>query len=636
MSFNPERLKVMKKFYIALAVLATAALTSCVQEQSFNGPVIGEDDVAFVLRSGASTKAANSESPTEEGLNLKVGKYGKHALYLEETITDIDAIAPQTKGTPAYTENVGTLYGDQLGVYSTYSGFGEATYEKAGDSMVNGGWSYKHKYEGVSWPEGAVDFYLRMPANAVTTPASGYNNRTVSFSFTSPSKATNQQDLIFAYTSMDQVAHDAKKADGGYPVTFYHALTGVKFRMGNELSDDPAKTRTYINKVEFIGIKNMGNCTIVFPEAGAEDQTPAITWTDGATVSRTTAAAPIYQEYADDDLIDYTGGNKFPESFYGDVVTADGKSGLDKNLNDEDATMTFWLIPQVLDENVEIKVTVKIWDGTQTNGDKEVTLELGTLLSGLEWKAGQLRTYTIKPDVVDVKITDEMVSNSTVKQNVVIKNLGNVKEYVRVNIIANWVGIRQTGIDSHGQPVYEDHQTVLFGFQSAEQDADGNYIDDTEVLAWNDKDPEYRFLNGDVVTATSGTLYTQGGTAYRRYGTFVGLPSLSVSTDPEASWDAPKRWVRFDKFYYYMDPIGPGDHLPSTASLFQSYTVNPSPTYYIADEFGVRRLAKDVHLEMDVLVQAIKVPEDPVTGEELDFISAWKEALAPNNDLDDL
>jgi hypothetical protein len=46
----------MKKIHIVLAVLATAALTSCQEEKSFNGVPVGEGDVAFVLKSGSSTK----------------------------------------------------------------------------------------------------------------------------------------------------------------------------------------------------------------------------------------------------------------------------------------------------------------------------------------------------------------------------------------------------------------------------------------------------------------------------------------------------------------------------------------------------------------------------------------------------
>ena len=47
----------MKKIYIVMAVLATAALASCQQEKSFNDVKIGENDVVFAIKGGATRSA---------------------------------------------------------------------------------------------------------------------------------------------------------------------------------------------------------------------------------------------------------------------------------------------------------------------------------------------------------------------------------------------------------------------------------------------------------------------------------------------------------------------------------------------------------------------------------------------------
>ena len=99
-------------------------------------------------------------------------------------------------------------------------------------------------------------------------------------------------------------------------------------------------------------------------------------------------------------------------------------------------------------------------------------------------------------------------------------------------------------------------------------------------------------------------------------------------------------WVRYDKYYYYIKPIGPRDAI--TDQLFSSYIVGVSPEYWIPDKWGVRRKAKNVHLVMDLMVQAIPAPVDE-NGNVIDnddnqgYIRAWVKALgktSPNDLLD--
>ena len=51
----------MKKIYIAMAVLGTVALNSCVREKSFSDITVGENEIAFVLQN-ASTRSAEESS----------------------------------------------------------------------------------------------------------------------------------------------------------------------------------------------------------------------------------------------------------------------------------------------------------------------------------------------------------------------------------------------------------------------------------------------------------------------------------------------------------------------------------------------------------------------------------------------
>ena len=188
---------------------------------------------------------------------------------------------------------------------------------------------------------------------------------------------------------------------------------------------------------------------------------------------------------------------------------------------------------------------------------------------------------------MDIHIEDELTEY--VKSDVVIRNTGNVREYVRVNIIANWFGKVQTK-----QDVYSADYTVMNGYAAA--------TGDTQVEAWNDKD------------------------GLTSYGTFVGLPLIGATTPVH-------NWIRHDKYYYYTQPIGPGNTVPTTDPLFTSYTIlqDDIPDFWIPDLWGTRRKAKEVHLEMDIAVQAIAVPVN-TDGTEASYDAAWKAAL----NVDDL
>lgn len=620
----------MKKKYLAIVCVACVGLFwACVEEEHPAEDVkLGKNDIVFVLKNVHETRSEKKTDPAINTYELKAPSIGK-MLYLDETVSSIDrAFQPShiTRGTPAYTENVAALYGSFNGV----------AYKNTSEIIEDGAFTaegdiWTRRFDGRDpWgDEEELFFFMRMPGEQSGVTGNytySTSDGTIQFKYTTPSFAKEQQDILFAGRSVTKAEAQSKE---GASIFFHHALTGVKFRMGNELDLDDwngnrVKTRTFITKVEFIGLKDSGTCTVTptkendgyTNQEGIYSSASAVAW-NGLSSSNET----ISQSFGDDDIVDYgtdTPAYEFPESFYDYNKNVGDKDGLDKNLNDTEASMTFWLIPQTLDENVKIKVYVKVVNGEDVNNgpDGEGTicvLDLGSKLAGKSWKAGELRTFTIKPDVVGIKIDDEMTNGNTVKEKVVIKNLGNVKEYVRVNIIGNWVGEVQTSPNVYAGP------SVLMGYPNAEKDGDGNYTNHTLIPTWNDK---------DFVWNGSTKQYTTPGYPTTGYGTFVGLPEKGTDSAPGA---AVGKWIRHDKYYYYMEPIGPGDSInPTTEPLFEKYTIGPSPAFWIADGTGERLLARNVHLEMDVMVQAIRVPVNG-NGQDIDYETAWKQELGVSN-----
>ena len=592
----------MKKIYIAMAVLATVALTSCEQEQSFDDLTpLGENDIAFYIPGPNSTRAAEAFTEAENGITIPVGNDNEgNPLFLEETIEYLNP-SPATRGIPAYTENVGKLY-TTMGVYAKNSGegtySGDATFKVIDDTMtdhpeVGKGWRYRYWYDGKfdPWVDETTkaDFYLRMPASQTGVSNLEYAKETkgtIDFDYGSSLTGEDQEDILFAYTSINKETHDDYLPQGA-PVLMYHALAGVKFRVGN---DNTGTTKTIITKVEFTGLYGSGHCTIT----PSEDGKGTVEWgnlgTNGVTFTQTfdnPTYTPATGAGNSDGTVDYvkptTGVAPFGDSWYAGKTGVSDRNNKDgspntaynttnvasgKNLNAEDGSLTFWFIPQAMTDNVKLKVTfcIKTPDTYGTEGGGMITHEInfGQLLAAknVVWNAGELRTYTLEPTDVDVAIFDTMTGLE--KDNLHVTNTGNVDEYVRAMVVGNW---------------YDSDGNILVGYKYPSDATTFDEGDDinTMVTPWYREDPTY----------SEGFDDTFEG----------GRPS------------GDNQWVRgTGSYFYYPSIIGAGEYLSSSQALFQSYKLDEDmiPEIWIpSGGSGARVKAEGVHLVMEVVVQAI-------------------------------
>ena len=629
----------MKNKLIALAVLGTAMLSSCVQEKSFDNITVGENEIAFVI-GGSATRSAVEMPMTTPGASIELCKTDNgEAIYLEETIEEMNA-SPATRGIPAYNTNLGKLY-ETMGVYAD-GNFGDKNFERW-DQYVNPvddpelGWRYRYNYSASPWPDKdtPVDFNLRMPAtmNGVTFDATSHY--TV-FDYTTPAAATDQQDILFAHTKLNKRTHDTYLPNGA-PVLMYHALTGVKFRNGHVNGTD---TKTIIKKVEIFGLKDKGHCVVT----SDDNNVLTFTWT-GQEKTRDSFS----QEYSNptyvvaagaanlDGTVDFT--NPTPTDTEDENYIAPGQPGYVADysgtswvsaaaahtLNDGDGSLTFWFVPQEITDEVTMKVTFVVKTPFTPNGNgadvanlsgtditltlnfgKELNAQYKTASDKVFWGPGQLRTYSLKPLDVDVDIEDTM--QGLVKSNVKIANTGNVPEYVRVLLLGNWYGWEtQAEWDAWKSATTEEakaeHEpSILVGY-----DSDGT--DGRDVMV----DPWYR----------GGYKHDAQGNALENYQDNYGSfdSSFTLGTPQEGN-----RWIDASGGFYYPDPIGPGVKLNAeTEALFQSYTITTIPDIYIAVPTSNTRVkAVGVHLVLTVSVQAIGALDKD--GNEKGWLEAWYEA----------
>jgi len=572
----------MKKIYIVMAVLTTAALASCQQEKSFNDEKLGENSVVFTI-SGGATRSTEATPEVRQGVVIPLETEDGSKFFLEETVVNLNEIGPETKGTPAYTENLGTLYANNLSVYGDKGSFTTAaTYENMEKTMYarkdeaqGEGWRYQHNYNGDPWPTdgSAVGFYLNMPASpAGITGNIGRANGKFTFTYTSPTTAAEQQDILFAYRSMTKADHHGYLPNGA-PVLFNHALTAVKFAIGNDLE----KESVSINSVTFVGLKNKGTNIVMAPVGATEDDeakeyTDNITnYTSAATVDWSSATAdPANNKIASGDyktVTTYDSGagsfgtdkGNYPESF--------SAAGNKNNLGGSDGSQIFWLIPQSFTSESTVKLVVNY---TYAGVDGTWTIDFGKLLAGVNWQAGELRTYTLRVNDVNVTITDQFTTAE--KNNVQIKNTGNTAAFIRAAIIGQWV-------DDDNQPI--------FGFT----DYVGGIPTPETIPSWHQD-----FVNG--------------------IGYFGSFTNLAL---PDRNWVKNSA----DGYYYYTVPVEPDKY---TNALFDKYTIVTAhiPKMYVGGIY------KNCHLLIEVATQAIsaKNPDGSyrMDGDEYDYMGAWNEA----------
>lgn len=594
--------------------------SSCVNEQIENDvvPGLSSKDIAFTF-GGATTRAAASSAALEEetGVSISLGTESGTEYFLKETVEELNPTGIVTRGTPIYDENVTTipeyrsfeavayLKGESSEYTNGTATFSSMDYQKEVEGRE--GWIYKHQYGGtLPWPEGQptkdIYFFLRMPtsyidANLYTedgkTITYGSSDGKITFNYKSPLTGEAQKDILFTSRTLNQKQYEDNYSKTGAPVTMYHALTGVKFRVGN---NNDGTTKTIITKVEITKLKDKGQC-VVTPSATGDaivvwdknklslSDAKGVTFSmgfDNPAYSKTSDNTITYvkpssstEGSADDSSEETEKPMEFGDSWY--------SAAADKNLNDANGTKTFWLIPQEIPDDATLKVTFCVktpdTDGEEGGGMYTHTIEnFGAKLKKpnatkqVEWKAGQLRTYTLEPEVVDVEIFDTMAG--AVKKELHVTNTGNVEEYVRMMLLGNWC------------------------------DEDGNIV---VGYKYQNKDDE--FAEGEDYSTMVNPWFRGGydddgdGTYEDPYGYFD--PSFLLG-EPQAKDGVKSDWERgTGSYFYYTKKIGAGTTMDSaTEALFQSYTLTNVPNIYIPSPNG-GRVKANIHLEFEVVIQAI-------------------------------
>ena len=608
----------MKKSIIALTVMSFAAimLFSCAEnETDIQVGELQKGDLAFSI-SGSQTRSEAIALEEETNLITLEAEDGSEVT-LEETVVDLNSPAALlTRGTPVYSENVTSLDSYQAFNAIMYTSAGAKKYDLAPFKYDGQKLYIRHLY--VEDPFDGCDpmsLYMWMPTDmtskgvTIGNDAYGENtsgNLTISFSYAggeSVGTAAKQEDILFSARKLTATQYDEAVASttGAPSVLFFHALTGVKFALANSGTEG-----VIISQITFKGLKDKGTCVVTpVEESNYTDNTSTyssglntvVNWTPDASapVSSYSTNTGYTQTYTASDVQNWASkpaGSKFPDSFYGD------KNGGSKNLNNSNAEYTFWFMPQAITDAVTLTITYKIGE----NGTEQTyTVNYGEVLANnnVEWKAGELRTYSIRVDEVNVMIDDEVniegptevtIAGSTdklqsykgsTKTNVEIQNTGNTDVYIRAALIGQWLD--------------EESDDPVFGYTDF---TSGEFV---SVDSW------YQ----DVIVNKTN-----------EQGEFSDLPGTKWTLNTD------------DGFYYYADPVAPGKIIgtaPTGATNASDYLGNPLFTEYKVGDAPASAVAgqvKQIYFQLEIATQAISAMK--ADGTYYTMEEAWAKANTPD------
>ena len=373
------------------------ALLSCRKESvSLELPdFISDRDAAVRLAPGYGGVELKSPAGLDEVLAEFPAVSGSEKLLLLENVTDM--ALPATKGIPVTTLNFAEQYSDGFRAFAVYSGKTDrssdlaATFSKVSEEDV-----WTHVYNDIDWPlDNNLRYYFSAPATLPdyldvvdSADATQSKDLTLRLGNGYPTDASSQKDLLFASQDITLVRGGTVSSE----VNFYHIFAGVRVKQGN------TGGKFAITGVTLTGMPVSGTCDLSF------------------TSGSRSADCAIWSH---------------PES--------------------TPATSDFTLTPSGVDAAFCVPKSFSAGDGstmkiTYTDnggGPRTEDIDLGKLLDGQSWLAGQMYTYTITIADLGVTVTD--VVETTGNRDVTVTNTGNVGGYIRAALAADWV--KKVGAD---------------------------------------------------------------------------------------------------------------------------------------------------------------------------------------------
>ena len=229
-----------------------------------------------------------------------------------------------------------------------------------------------------SWSEPYARFYAVYPQ--VTT---SYSKLTLSPSTNTSTPYVNievepgvqdQKDLMTACSGTTPIHYATQGTAPAVPLQFQHAMTAIRFKIGDRLSGTHK-----ITKIEIVGAKSKGKFTLPSSVQATTGASFNSAWTDVST----------------------------PATFTLSGISVNTSGHVNETIVGKDNdNFTFYMIPQTLSSDVKVKVYF----------DNQASPAIVAPFAGT-WKAGTTKTYALSQSANNLKYTFEATPNQSEAAN---------------------------------------------------------------------------------------------------------------------------------------------------------------------------------------------------------------------------
>ena len=229
-----------------------------------------------------------------------------------------------------------------------------------------------------SWSEPYARFYAVYPqvttsySKLTLSPAS--NTSTPYVNIEVEPGVQNQKDLMTASTGTTPIHYATQGTAPAVPLQFQHAMTAIRFKIGDRLSGTHK-----ITKIEIVGAKSKGKFTLPSSVQATSGASFNSAWSDVST----------------------------PATFTLDGISVNTSGHVNETIVGKDGdSFTFYMIPQTLSSDVKVKVYF----------DNQASPAIVAPFTGT-WKAGTTKTYALSQSANNLKYTFEATPNPTEAAN---------------------------------------------------------------------------------------------------------------------------------------------------------------------------------------------------------------------------
>ena len=297
-----------------------------------------------------------------------------------------------------------------------------------------------------SWSEPYARFYAVYPqvttsySKLTLSPAS--NTSTPYVNIEVEPGVQNQKDLMTACTGTTPIHYATQGTAPAVPLQFQHAMTAIRFKIGDRLSGTHK-----ITKIEIVGAKSKGKFTLPSSVQATSGASFNSAWSDVSTPATFTLGG-----------ISVNTSGHVNET----IVGKDGDS------------FTFYMIPQTLSSDVKVKVYF----------DNQTSPAIVAPFTGT-WKAGTTKTYALSQSANNLKYTFTATTATVAKSDDGATTTYDITSYVNDDSQQRAVKWKVVGYDADGDGTFSMSEKPAWLRSLDGEGGSGTNITETHTATFN-------------------------------------------------------------------------------------------------------------------------------------------------------